>query len=111
MRTSPLLAIPLFILFMNHDCAAQSAQIIESLNKSDSSRTVFYLPANIQLEEVSWRDNIYRFASFDVGRITFATGYSPQDQVRLNYNQYFMQMDYISSQGDTLQIKPSKELK
>ena len=29
----------------------------------------------------------------------------------MNYNLYLMQMHYISSEGDTLQIKPSKELK
>jgi hypothetical protein len=90
---------------------AQSRAIIESLNKLDSSRTVFYLPANTRLDEVPWRDSVYRFASFEAGRVTFATGYSPPEQVRMNYNLYFMQMDYISSQGDTLQIKPSRELK
>ena len=29
----------------------------------------------------------------------------------MNFNLYFVQMDYISSEGDTLQVKPSKELK
>jgi hypothetical protein len=29
----------------------------------------------------------------------------------LNYNQYFLQMDMISTNGDTLQVKPIKELK
>jgi hypothetical protein len=96
---------------VDHECTAQSPAIIESVNKFDSSRTVFYLPANTRLNDVPWRDSVYRFASFEPGRITFATGYSPLEHVRMNYNLYFMQMHYISSHGDTLQIKPSKELK
>jgi hypothetical protein len=97
--------------FLSDKCTAQSREIIASLNKFDSSRTVFYLPANTRLDQVPWRDSVYRFASFEAGRVAFATGYSPPEQVRMNYNLYFVQMDYISSEGDTLQIKPSKELK
>ena len=96
---------------LHYECSAQSSEIIESLNKVDSSRTVFYLPANTRLNEVPWRDSVYRFSSFEPGRVTFATGYSPPEQVMMNYNLYLMQMHYISSEGDTLQIKPSKELK
>ena len=29
----------------------------------------------------------------------------------MNYNLYFAQMDYIGADGDTLQVKPSQELK
>ncbi|HMG88994.1 MAG TPA: hypothetical protein VK589_03005 [Chryseolinea sp.] len=97
--------------FLNYDCRAQSRTIIESLNKFDSSRTVFYLPANTRLDEVLWRDSVYRFPSFEFGRVTFATSYSPQEQIRMNYNFYYMQMDFISEDGDTLQVTPSKELK
>ena len=97
--------------FPHYECMAQSRAIIESLNKFDSLRTVFYLPANTRLDEAPWCDSVYRFASFEAGRVTFATGYSPSEQVRMNYNLYFVQMDYISTEGDTLQITPSKELK
>lgn len=96
---------------LTHDCIGQSREIIEKVSKGDSSRSVFYLPANKRLEDVPWRDSVYRFPSFEPGTVTFSTGYSPQEQVRMNYNLYFMQMDYISSKGDTLQVKPSKELK
>jgi hypothetical protein len=96
---------------LNYECTAQSQAIMESLNEFDGSATVFYLPANTRVDQVPWRDSVYRFSSFEAGRVTFATGYSPMEQVRMNYNLYFAQMDYISSKGDTLQIKPSKELK
>jgi hypothetical protein len=113
LTTFTLLTICLIVIGagVNYECEAQSHEIVESLNKFDSSRTVFYLPANKRLQEVPWRDSVYRFPSFEPGIVTFATGYSPPEQLRMNYNLYFMQMDYISSEGDTLQIKPLKELK
>jgi hypothetical protein len=71
----------------------------------------YRLPANTVLSNVPWRDSIYRFPSFQPGRITLATGYSPAEEIRLNYNLYFAQMDFINSDGDTLQVKQIKELK
>lgn len=111
MTTDLCLAIPLLASLMYYNCSAQSPAIIESLKKPDSSRTVFYLPAHTRIDQVQWRDSIYRFPSFENGQVTLATGYSPKEQIRMNYNLYYMQMDYIDKQGDTLQIKPSKELK
>ena len=105
------IAIPLLPFLANFGCYAQSPAIIKSLEESDSSRTVFYLPAHKLFNQMQWRDSIYRFPSFEKGQLTLATGFSPVEQVRMNYNLYYMQMDYISSRGDTLQIKPSKEFK
>lgn len=109
----PVLCIILSVVtfIMNYDCDAQSPTIIERLTKSDSSRTVFHLPAQKRMDQMQWRDSIYRFPSFQNGTVTLATGFSPVGQVRMNYNLYYMQMDYISANGDTLQVKPSNELK
>ncbi len=110
---SPLVRIffPLFFILTYNDCIAQSPEIMKALTNSDSSRTVFYLPAHRLVGQVEWRDSIYMFPSFEEGQVTLATGYLAKGQVRMNYNLYHMQMDYINSQGDTLQIKPSEELK
>jgi hypothetical protein len=75
-----------------------------------SSPDVFLLPAHTHLNEVAWRDSIYLFDSFQAGRITFDTGFSPEQRLKLNYNLYFAQMDFINDDGDTLQIKPKKEI-
>ena len=69
------------------------------------------LPAHTDYKKVSWRDSIYRFPAFQYGRITWATGFAPVDSFRLNYNLYFTQLDLINEKGDTVQVKPSKELK
>lgn len=69
------------------------------------------LPAHTELKKVDWRDSIYRFPEFMRGRITFATGFSPEGTARLNYNLYFAQVDIINEKGDTLQVTPSKEVK
>ena len=110
---SPFVRIvfPLFITLMYNDCNAQSPTIIKALAKADSSLTIFYLPAHTLVGQMEWRDSIYMLPSFEMGEITLATGYSPKEKVRMNYNLYYMQMDYIDSRGDTLQIKPSRELK
>jgi hypothetical protein len=60
---------------------------------------------------VSQPDSVYRFPSFEYGRVTFATSFSPHDQLRFNYNLFTGQMDMINSKGDTVQIKQIKELK
>src|SRR5690348_8783168 len=109
--TYPGIGIPLLAFLIAFNCSAQSPDIVERLQKEDSANTIFYLPAHKMVKHVQWRDSIYRFPSFENGQITFATGFSPKDQVRMNYNLYYMQMDYISAQGDTLQMKPSKEFK
>jgi hypothetical protein len=89
---------------------AQSREHIkhESLK---SSPDVFYLPAHTHLDEVAWRDSIYLFPSFQYGRITFATGFSPEGTVLMNYDLYFDQMAVITKDGDTSQINRTKELK
>lgn len=69
------------------------------------------LPAHTHVAKVSWRDSIYRFPDFQFGRITWATGFAPVDTFRLNYNLYFAQLDLINAKGDTVQVKPSRELK
>ncbi len=69
------------------------------------------LPAHTHVAKVSWRDSIYRFPDFQYGRITWATGFAPVDTFRLNYNLYFAQLDLINAKGDTVQVKPSRELK
>lgn len=69
------------------------------------------LPAHADIAKVDWRDSIYRFPQFMPGRITFATGFSPEGTARLNYNLYFAQVDIINEKGDTLQVTPSKEVK
>lgn len=105
----------LFLLVPVFFVAGQSTPSTAGDKRIDSllqlSTPYFVLPANKQLRQVSWYNSIYIFPAFANGRITFATGYSPPDQVRMNYNLYFAQIDYINADGDTLQIKPSKELK
>ena len=80
-------------------------------SKTGLSQHLFKLPAHTHLANVEWRDSIYRFSQFEYGKITLDTGYSPEENVMLNYNWYFLQMDMISIDGDTLQVKPIKELK
>ncbi|HMG92597.1 MAG TPA: hypothetical protein VK589_21215 [Chryseolinea sp.] len=81
---------------------------LESLRTSPD---VFYLPAHTFFSEVAWRDSIYLFPSFQYGRITFATGYSPEDKVLMNYDLYSAEMALITKDGDTTHLKRTKELK
>jgi hypothetical protein len=60
---------------------------------------------------VAWRDSIYLFPSFQYGRIAFASGYSPEEKVLMNYDLYLAEMDLITKEGDTTQIKRLKEVK
>ena len=68
-------------------------------------------PAHVFPQKLSWWDSIYQFPQFQEGRITFFTGYSPDQKIKLNYNLYYGQMDLIDENGDTLQVKSSKILK
>jgi len=72
---------------------------------------LFKLPARTSIHHVTWKDSIYRFPEFQDGKIIFMTGFSPQETFKFNYNLYFGQVDFIDKNGDTLQVKPSKELK
>ena len=72
---------------------------------------MFKLPARTSIGQVTWKDSIYRFPEFQYGTITFITGFSPEETFKFNYNLYFGQIDFIDKNGDTLQVKPSRDLK
>ena len=103
--------VTLFLIIGHfYNGTAQSREQIK-LESLKSSPDVFFLPAHTHLSEVSWRDSIYMFPSFQYGRVTFATGFSPEDKVLMNYDLYLLQMDMITKENDTTQIKRTKELK
>jgi len=103
--------VTLFLIISHfYNGTAQSREQIK-LESLKSSPDVFFLPAHTHLSEVAWRDSIYMFPSFQYGRVTFTTGFSPEDKVLMNYDLYLMQMDLITKEDDTTQIKRTKELK
>jgi hypothetical protein len=106
---SLLLSLEVFFVFGQSKFKKETDKRTDSLIRL--SKPEFLLPANLQLNLVSWHDSIYGLPSFEYGRVTFEKGHTPKEEIRMNYNIYFKQMDYISANGDTLQIKPSKELK
>lgn len=93
-----ILAITITLVIYSNCSMAQSEPLLK-------------LPAHTHLSKVSWRDSIYMFSDFLPGKLTLRTGFTPVDSFRFNYNLYFGSVDYISSYGDTLQVKPSPELK
>jgi hypothetical protein len=97
-----------------YDGVAQSKFSGSSDTMIDSSRhmlRIYKLPAYTAVNNVSWRDSVYRFPQFDYGRITLTTGFSPEEKIRLNYNLYLGQMQMITTNGDTSHVKQLKELK
>lgn len=103
--------VALFLIISHcYNGTAQSREQIK-LESLKGSPDIFFLPAHTHLSEVAWRDSIYMFPSFQYGRITFATGFSPEDKVLMNYDLYLMQMDMVTKENDTTQIKRTKELK
>jgi hypothetical protein len=82
---------------MNKICAQQSYQL--------------KLPAFTDVMSVPWRDSIYRFPSFQKGKITYTKGFELDHEFNLNYNLYYEKMDFISSAGDTLNITNTRKIK
>jgi len=113
MRLSkPILSFTLLVLF--HVGIAQSrpsSQADTFLDSSNHSLRIYKLPAYTLTNNVSWRDSVYRFPAFQYGRITLATGFSPEEKIRLNYNLYLGQMQMITTAGDTSHVRQLKELK
>lgn len=97
MHLRPLI-LSLFLYVQFHFCSAQPG---------------FYaIPSHTPTPAtVTPPDSVYRFPSFEYGRVTFATSFSPDEQLRFNYNLFSGQMDMINSNGDTVQINQIKELK
>lgn len=88
------------------DCIAQPKVADRNMDSLRLSSKTYY-----KLNKKTLRDSIYRFPNFDYGRVTFATGFSPEEKLRFNYNLYLGQMDLITDDGDTTQILRSKDLK
>ena len=65
-------------------------------------------PANAFPQTLPWWDSIYMFREFQPGRITYFTGFTPQQQLKLNYNLYYGQMHVIEANGDTSQLEALK---
>jgi hypothetical protein len=107
-----ILSFTLLVLF--HVGIAQSrpsSQADTFLDSSNHSLRIYKLPAYTLVSNVSWRYSVYRFPTFEYGRITLATGFSPEEKIRLNYNLYLGQMQMITTTGDTSHVKQLKELK
>jgi hypothetical protein len=85
------------------NCIAQSSGF--GTIPSDGGRYVEHT------DRSSLPDSIYRFLSFEYGRITLATGFSPDEQLRFNYNLFTGEVDMINSKGDTVTVQRMKELK
>ena len=81
------------------------------IDPSNQTLRIYKLPAYTTVNNVSWRDSVYRFPNFAYGRITLATGFSPEEKIRLNYNLYLGQMQMITTNGDTSHVKQLKDLK
>ena len=88
------------------DVIAQAKVADRSMDSLQVSSKLYY-----KLNKKSLLDSIYRFPAFQFGRVTFATGFSPEEKLRFNYNLYLGQMELITNDGDTTQIKRSKDLK
>jgi hypothetical protein len=107
-----ILSFTLLVLF--HFGIAQSrpsSQADTFIDSSNHTLRIYKLPANTLINNVTWRDSVYRFPTFEYGRITLATGFSPEDKARLNYNLYMGQMQLITNDGDTAYVKRLKEVK
>jgi len=92
------------------DAIAQAKFSPESDKKNNDSLIV-ESKAHYKLSKEALRDSIYRFHDFQYGRVTFSTGFSPEEKLRLNYNLYRGQMDLITNDGDTSQVQRFKYLK
>ena len=88
------------------DVVAQSKVANRSMDSLQVSSKMYY-----KLNKKSLLDSTYRFPAFLYGRVTFATGFSPEEKLRFNYNLYLGQIELITNDGDTTQIKRSKDLK
>jgi hypothetical protein len=88
-----------------------SSQADTFIDSSNHTLRIYKLPANTLINNVSWRDSVYRFPTFEYGRITLATGFSPEGKVRFNYNLYLGQMQMITNNGDTSHVNKLKDVK
>ena len=84
--------------------------LVAGVLTSGFGQSLLKLPAHTSLNTTPWYDTIYQYPDFLPGRMTFSTGFSPQGTVPMNYNLYFLKIDFINEHGDTLQIKPPREL-
>ena len=107
-----ILSFTLLVLFhLGFAQSKTSSQADTFIDPSDNSLRIYKLAAYTPVSKVSWRDSVYRFPAFEYGRITLATGFSPEEKIRLNYNLYLGQMQMITTTGDTSHVKQLKELK
>jgi len=66
---------------------------------------LYRLELRKEVNQMPWRDSVYRFPHFLPGKITFDNNFTPDQRVLLNYNTYFEHMYLINKEGDTLQVK------
>jgi hypothetical protein len=69
------------------------------------------LPKGVSIHQVSWHDSIYRFPSFQPGKVTFATGFRPNENILFNHNLFFVRIELINEKGDTVEVIPSPDIK
>ncbi len=102
----------IFFMLLPFACFAQHgygpAGFHGSLTADVNKDTVhFTLPANDSWGNQPWRDKVYRFSEFQVGKLEFSTGFIPDTRLRLNYNSFFETIDVLTENGE---ISPMKKL-
>lgn len=78
--------------------------------KSESPE-YFRIPANEHIATVPWRKEIYAYPEFSSAHITLRDKKSLQFDRKVNYNYFSGSMEYLDKKGDTLEIKPSANIR
>jgi hypothetical protein len=65
---------------------------------------VYTLERGKRLDNVDWKNSVYRFANFQEGSLNFASRNINSMKALYNYNIFFDRMEIISERGDTVPL-------
>jgi hypothetical protein len=71
----------------------------------------YVVPPNAVWDQQPWKDSVYRFPSFQEGKLEMDNGYTPSFRPMLNFNFFTGSIQILAPDGSTTNLKQSAEIK
>ncbi len=88
-----------------------STSVYDRVATLPRDKHLFVIPPNGIWTEQIWKDSVYRFPSFQIGRLEMTNGFVPSHRPMLNYNFMYESFDIRQPSGEVVKMRKSPAIK
>ncbi len=88
-----------------------STSVYDRVVQFPKGKRLYKLPPLQVWDHQPWKDSVYRFPSFQEGRLEMDKGFTPSFRPMLNYNFFTGSIQILAPDGTKTHLKRSEEIK